>query len=649
MFYSETLLAKNGPLARVWLASNLEKKLTKQNVISEKLDTKVKDIIGTGQAPMALRMSGQLLLGVVRIYSRKARYLLDDCNEALNKLKMAFRPGNVDLPIGQTHTANPNTLILPDTITELDLFAPLPDPDELLREPETLRPGRDPTLLDFGTSQLLPESQTPSRRQERRTLFDDDDLGLDLGLELGEEAVRSTPAEVERSIEMGRRAETPRRDDPTLLMDDDLGLDIGGFGDTTVGRESSIRPQPMDDLPMLGGDDDMNMGGMEDQGEDYAAANAAAFARVDAAVAERRQRASASPLSSARSSVVRDLEETFNLTQQQQEEDEDPTIVQAAQRVKRRRVMTQDSETELHNSQIKMQQEDRSGITKAPSFLPRDPLLLQLMEMQRNGSFVSNIMGDGRLQGLAPELRGISSIEVIRKAGEKKRKRDSGIQVETDAEREETPRIEIPQVEDEGFQGDAGAGGDFGADTTLRSEGAGPLLMSDPIQPQGDEDDQLPRFEDDDEANYIASPGAAFDITEAPLLHPSQTGPVSLGTKNAVHLLREHFAPEHPTTATEPPTPSKRVKSEALFTDLCPEARTSRQDATKMFFELLVLGTKDAIKVEQESRELGMPIRVRGKRGLWGDWAEKGAGGEIAEQEPLPVTVAEGAAEEEAS
>lgn len=37
---------------------------------------------------MALRLTGQLLLGVVRIYSRKAKYLLDDCNEALSKIKM---------------------------------------------------------------------------------------------------------------------------------------------------------------------------------------------------------------------------------------------------------------------------------------------------------------------------------------------------------------------------------------------------------------------------------------------------------------------------------------------------------------------------------------------------------------------------------
>ena len=45
-------------------------------------------IMGQEIEIMALRLSGQLLLGVVRIYSRKAKYLLDDCNEALLKIKM---------------------------------------------------------------------------------------------------------------------------------------------------------------------------------------------------------------------------------------------------------------------------------------------------------------------------------------------------------------------------------------------------------------------------------------------------------------------------------------------------------------------------------------------------------------------------------
>lgn len=46
---------------------------------------------------MALRTSGHLLLGVVRIYHRKAKYLLADCNEAFIKIKMAFRPGRRQL------------------------------------------------------------------------------------------------------------------------------------------------------------------------------------------------------------------------------------------------------------------------------------------------------------------------------------------------------------------------------------------------------------------------------------------------------------------------------------------------------------------------------------------------------------------------
>lgn len=97
MFYSETLLQKTGPLARVWLSANLERKLSKTHILQSDLGESIEAIITPSQAPMALRLSGQLLLGVVRIYSRKARYLLDDCNEALMKIKMV-REGCVPPP-----------------------------------------------------------------------------------------------------------------------------------------------------------------------------------------------------------------------------------------------------------------------------------------------------------------------------------------------------------------------------------------------------------------------------------------------------------------------------------------------------------------------------------------------------------------------
>lgn len=54
---------------------------------------------------MALRTTGHLLLGIVRIYSRKAKYLLADCNEAFLKIKMAFRPGQIDIPDDERQAA----------------------------------------------------------------------------------------------------------------------------------------------------------------------------------------------------------------------------------------------------------------------------------------------------------------------------------------------------------------------------------------------------------------------------------------------------------------------------------------------------------------------------------------------------------------
>jgi hypothetical protein len=46
------------------------------------------DSILNPASPLALRVSGHLMLGVVRIYSRKVKYLMSDCTEAMWKIKM---------------------------------------------------------------------------------------------------------------------------------------------------------------------------------------------------------------------------------------------------------------------------------------------------------------------------------------------------------------------------------------------------------------------------------------------------------------------------------------------------------------------------------------------------------------------------------
>lgn len=76
--------------------------------------------------PIALRLSSHLLLGVVRIYSRKVNYLFDDCSEALLKIKQAFRSTAVDLPPEES-TAPYHSITLPETF-DLDDFE-LPDSD----------------------------------------------------------------------------------------------------------------------------------------------------------------------------------------------------------------------------------------------------------------------------------------------------------------------------------------------------------------------------------------------------------------------------------------------------------------------------------------------------------------------------------------
>ncbi|KAG9009341.1 sister chromatid cohesion protein 1 [Tulasnella sp. JGI-2019a] len=123
MFYAEAILSRRGPLAKVWLAAHWERKLSKTQTLQTDISQAADAIMGQEVVPMALRLSGQLLLGVCRIYSRKAKYLLDDCNEALLKIKMAFRPGLVDLTEDQL-AVNRNAITLQGDGFDLDFMIP---------------------------------------------------------------------------------------------------------------------------------------------------------------------------------------------------------------------------------------------------------------------------------------------------------------------------------------------------------------------------------------------------------------------------------------------------------------------------------------------------------------------------------------------
>ncbi|KAH8919242.1 hypothetical protein BT69DRAFT_1322288 [Atractiella rhizophila] len=111
MLFSNSLLSSrssNSPLSKIWLASHLSSKLSKAAFLSLSIPTTIPSILEPPQNELpSLRVSGQLLLGVVRVYSRKAKYLYDDCGDALQRIKGVFLGmtnkggGKVDMEEGE--------------------------------------------------------------------------------------------------------------------------------------------------------------------------------------------------------------------------------------------------------------------------------------------------------------------------------------------------------------------------------------------------------------------------------------------------------------------------------------------------------------------------------------------------------------------
>jgi len=124
MFYSQFVLAKKGPLGKIWLAAHMEKKVPKVQILTTNIPESVESIENP-TVPMALRVSGHLLLGVVRIFSRKVTYLFTDCSEAMVKIKDAFRSGAVELAPGAS-TRRFDDITNPEAFDEMDLDAELP-------------------------------------------------------------------------------------------------------------------------------------------------------------------------------------------------------------------------------------------------------------------------------------------------------------------------------------------------------------------------------------------------------------------------------------------------------------------------------------------------------------------------------------------
>ncbi|CAK9437628.1 uncharacterized protein LODBEIA_P20060 [Lodderomyces beijingensis] len=231
---SETTNLNSGPLANAWLAANYDKKLTKQQVLGTNI-VEASNYIAihnhshshnhTHKQPfqfsthedsrdtISLRISSQLLYGIVKIYSRKSKYLIDDINDVLYKLKASFKlscgvqlgsdmlsTSRIDAPPEQTTLPNLDAVTLKDQVSVFDLFY---QEDLNLDEPEknatsvfdSTRPIKQ-LEVEEDTSFTLDRSIEVGRNADARDDMDMDmDMDLDFNLDLGED---------DNSIEQGR-------------------------------------------------------------------------------------------------------------------------------------------------------------------------------------------------------------------------------------------------------------------------------------------------------------------------------------------------------------------------------------------------------------------------------------------------------------
>lgn len=299
-----------------------------------------------------------------------------------------------------------------------------------------------------------------------------------------------------------------------------------------------------------------------------------------------------SPLSEISEELVQQIEEeipALRLSEPHEPEEERPILRRPEQRIRRRRIMAPDEEITLSSRQIQDQQTNHEAITRPTRFYPRDPLLGALINMQASGGFVSSIMMEGRSAVWAPELRGVLSFDAVQEARQLARKRPAReveVEVEPEQRVSKSPRLEI--AEEPAFE--------FGEGIAEPSVVGGETMMEIP----------------------------AFEASPPPPSIPAERLPIPMTTEHAVYTLRDQFGPEAAISS------EVRESTSVIFQDFVPEQQATKAEATKMFFECLVLATKSAIKLEQ-GPGLGDPIQVWARESLWGDFAETGTGGGVVQ------------------
>ncbi|KAI8139153.1 Rec8 like protein-domain-containing protein [Fennellomyces sp. T-0311] len=305
---TELLIGGSGPLARVWLASHWERKVSKSQFLQTNLEKTIDAITTDDHEPLTLRMSGQLLLGVARIYSRKTRYLLEDCNEALVKIKLSFKKGNVNMPDIQHTVASIKSITLPERLTEFDILLPdeplldidMDTIDAVLDSSSQIASSQDITLSDIGDLSFGNDWDINPTAETERARTDAENVNeLDVGMSSVEQGRRDNEMELGREGSFIDDINSPLSKmniDGAQQQDDNyLDFDDFDFGDDYA---DMAPPQPpaaeefhrADDSQIMSGSSLMHSGLIADDDDDQLMFETQPLDEVSEPVAPRRRR-----------------------------------------------------------------------------------------------------------------------------------------------------------------------------------------------------------------------------------------------------------------------------------------------------------------------------------------------------------------------
>ncbi|KAG9041192.1 sister chromatid cohesion protein 1 [Tulasnella sp. UAMH 9824] len=727
MFYAEAILSRRGPLAKVWLAAHWERKLSKTQTLQTDISQSVDAIMGQEVVPMALRLSGQLLLGVCRIYSRKAKYLLDDCNEALLKIKMAFRPGLVDMTDEQL-TVNRNAITIQGDGFDIDLMADAAWDFDFVDRPvggqgqQHIARQADITLADNMTFdfdanydfELGPADGIGSQ-----------DFGLDefdIGVDFGEQDAAAPSKDKAKS--KSKKNKGDGEEDEEEEGDADMSVEIGRDASVVShGRRSELESA----LRAKGGDfDDFDVrsrGGLEDFGD--AAADFGGDMQMDLdlginfgdeerAPSERPKTPEAVRDASRASSPLSAPPATPPPQPEEGVTDRELTPRAEAPAKKKKSTLKKviiDSVTELEDGPgarfgrggLNSQARDVSEITAPVEFLPRSRTVMALMHIRQDplAHFMPTVTNErgtffcAAPPGMAPELTNLFLFPAHTPPKARRGRAAGASDTEGEGRSPKRARLATEDQEDyelgrrgvsaapsvgvrsDIFGRDAGeislggigaddmhmdidgclGGGELDIDiggavedakrraTSKAHQTPGPVseLEQDDLQ-IGVEDDRRSRYSTpadgfgDEAVPYsdVVCPIAAFDERpgkdsqtqtqtqqdEEDIGAESSKDGYSKQTVKAMGLLRKQFKTLELDNDATPRKTRRGAASTAepsskpvSFKKLSEKA--SRRAAASFFFELLVLGTRDCIKLNQSDNQKFDNIEILAKDKLW--------------------------------